>query len=59
MAVHQQVTTCISIVVKEGIIFGDAIGSRRQHGLVVRRFRVRVLLWRLAGFVLCYPKFKS
>ena len=34
-------------------------GSRRQHGLVVRQFRARVLLWRLAGFVLGHPKFKS
>ena len=34
-------------------------GSRRQHGRVVRQFRARVLLWRLAGFVLGHPKFKS
>ena len=34
-------------------------GSRRQHGLVVWQFRARVPLWRLAGFVLGHPKFKS
>ena len=34
-------------------------GSRRQHGRVVRQFLAQVLLWRLAGFVLGHPKFKS
>ena len=34
-------------------------GSRWQHGRVVRQFRAQVLLWRLAGFVLGHPKFKS
>ena len=44
---------------REDNILVMLFGSRRQHGLVVERFRARVLLWRLAGFVLGHPKFRS
>ena len=37
---------------REDNILVMLFGSRRQHGLVVERFRARVLLWRLAGCVL-------
>ena len=43
----------------ENVLWEAAWSSGQRVGLAIRRSRVRVRLWSLAGFVLGRPKFKS